>query len=53
MKILSMEYAPVKHFLVTSLNLPINELERSREIFMDIKFHSTHDTHGSKSVLIL
>ena len=43
----------MKHFLVTSLNLPISESERSREIAIDIKFHSVRDTHGSKSSLIL
>ena len=43
----------MKHFPVTSLSLPNSESERSREIIMDIKFHSVRDTHGSKSNLNL
>ena len=54
LKILSMEYGPMKHFPVTSLNLPISKSDHSREIIIkDIKFHSVHDMHGSKSSLIL
>ena len=43
----------MKRFLVTSLNLPINELECLREIIIDIKFHSLRNMHGSKSSLML
>ena len=53
LKIVSMEYARMKHFPVASLNLPISDSERSRDIIMDIKFHSVRDRHGSKGSLIL
>ena len=43
----------MKHFPVTSLNLPISESKCLREIIIDIKFHSVRDMHGSKSSLIL
>ena len=42
----------MKHFPVTSPNRPISESEHSREIIIDIKFHSVRDTQVSKSSLI-
>ena len=48
-----MDYAPVKHFLVAPLNLPISDLERLWEIITDVKFHSVCDMHRSKSSPVL